>query len=56
MTENEIEMAMEALFLGAERVRANKHANRISKNVHREFTARIATELWDEQKKNCKAA
>tara|TARA_B100001250_G_C19703222_1_gene745754 strand:- start:94 stop:264 length:171 start_codon:yes stop_codon:yes gene_type:complete len=56
MTENEIEMAMESLFFGAERVRANKHANRVSKNLHRQFTARIITELWDEKKKNCKAA
>ncbi len=56
MTENEIEMAMEALFIGAERVRAHKHANGLSKTVHRQFTARIVNELWDDQKRNCKAA
>ncbi|KGG13409.1 MULTISPECIES: hypothetical protein [Prochlorococcus] len=56
MKKNEIEIAMEGLFLGAERVRSKKHANRLSKNVHREFSSRIVNELWEEQRKKFKAA
>ena len=56
MTENEIEMAMESLFVGAAKVRAKKHAIKLSKNVHREFTARIASQMWDEAKRNLKVA
>ena len=56
MTENEIEMAMESLFVGAAKVRAKKHANKLSKNIHRQFTARIASQMWDDEKRNIKAA
>tara|TARA_Y100001968_G_scaffold222769_1_gene205524 strand:- start:147 stop:320 length:174 start_codon:yes stop_codon:yes gene_type:complete len=38
MTEKEIEMAMDGLFLGAARVRANKFSNQVSKNVYRPLT------------------
>ena len=56
MTEKEIEMAMESLFIGAAKVRAKKHANKLSRNVHRQFTARIASQMWDEEKRNIKIA
>jgi len=56
MTEQEIEMAMESLFVGAEKVRAKKHVNTLSRNVHREFTSRIASQMWDLEKRNFKAA
>ncbi len=54
MTENEIEMALESLFIGAAKVRAKKHANTISKNVHRQFTARIASQMWEAEKRKLK--
>ena len=56
MTQDEIQMAMENLFLGAERVRAKKNASKVSKNLHRQFSARILSQMWNDQKKNCKAA
>ncbi len=56
MTENEIEMAMDALFAGAAKVRAKKHLNTFSRTVHRQFTARVASQMWDEEKKNLKTA
>ena len=57
MTEKEIEMAMQRLFVGAERVRSHKYAARkVSQNVHRQFQARVAAELWGEEKQNHKAA
>ncbi|KGG16108.1 hypothetical protein EV06_0816 [Prochlorococcus sp. MIT 0602] len=49
-------MAMESLFVGAEKVRAKKHANTFSRNVHRQCAARIASQMWDEEKRNFKAA
>ena len=56
MTEQDVEMAMESLFVGAAKVRAKKHANKLSRNVHRQFTARIASQMWDEAKKKLKIA
>jgi len=56
MTKDEIEMAMESLFSGAARVRANKHRRNVSKNVHRQLSARIISQMWDEEKRSCKAA
>ena len=56
MTEKEIEIAMESLFAGAAKVRAKKHANKLSTNIHRQFTARIASQMWDEEKRNLKVA
>ncbi len=56
MTETEIEMAMDALFAGAAKVRAKKHLNTFSRTVHRQFTARVASQMWDEEKKNLKTA
>ncbi len=56
MTKNEIEMAMESLFVGAAKVRAKKHADKLSRNVHRQFSARIASQMWDEEKRNIKVA
>ena len=56
MTQDEIEMAMEGLFLGAARVRAKKHSSKVSKNLHRQFSARILNQMWNDQKRNAKAA
>ena len=56
MTKDEIEWAMESLFIGAERVRARKHAKKVSKNLHRQFTARIINQMWEEEKRSLKAA
>tara|TARA_Y100001968_G_C19417908_1_gene750021 strand:- start:27 stop:200 length:174 start_codon:yes stop_codon:yes gene_type:complete len=57
MTENEIEMAMEGLFQGAEKVRAYKHsARKLSRNVHRQFASRIAAQMWQKEKNHFKAA
>ena len=56
MTEKEIAMAMEGLFHGAARVRAYKYATKVSKNVHRQFTSRIANQMWNEEKKDLKTA
>ncbi len=56
MTQNEIDFAMESLFLGAARVRAKKHASKVSKKLHRQFSARILDQMWDDEKRNLKAA
>ena len=57
MTHNEIEMAMEGLFRGAEKVRAYKHsARKLSRNVHRQFTSRIASQMWQNEKNDLKVA
>ena len=56
MTQNEIEMAIDKLFDGAARVRAKKHENRVSKNLHRQFSSRIISQMWDEGKTNISAA
>ena len=55
MTQSEIEMAMEGLFRGAEKVRAYKYSARnYYKNVHRRFSSRIASQMWNEVKINLK--
>ena len=54
MTENEIEMALESLFVGAAKVRAKKHATTIFRNNHKQFAARIASQMWDAEKRNLK--
>ena len=56
MTNEEIQMAMDNLFYGAARVRAKKHANKISKNLHRQFTARIINQMWDNEQEESQAA
>ncbi len=56
MTENEIKAAMESLFMEAAKVRAKKHSNEVSRNIHRQFSARIASQMWDDEKKNIKLA
>ena len=57
MTQNEIDMAMEGLFRGAEKVRAYKHsARKLSRNVHRQFSSRIAAQMWHEEKNYLKTA
>ena len=50
MTEKEIELAMEGLFRGASKVKARKHAKKLSSNVNRELTERIAAQMWKEEK------
>ena len=56
MNKNEFDMAMDRIFDGAERVRSKKHENTINRNVHRQFSARIISQMWDEEKKNIKVA
>tara|TARA_Y100001968_G_C19451262_1_gene768814 strand:- start:543 stop:713 length:171 start_codon:yes stop_codon:yes gene_type:complete len=56
MTENELEVAMEGIFLGAKRVRAHKYSSmKTSRNLHKHFSSDIATDLWNEEKKNLAA-
>ena len=50
MTEQEIKLAMEGLFKGASKVRAQKYAKQLSGHVNREFTSRIAAQMWKEEK------
>ena len=56
MTEQDVEMAMESLFIGASRVRAEKYARRLPKSVHRQFSSRVAAELWNQEKRQLKAS
>ena len=50
MTDKEIELAMEGLFRGASKVRARKYAINFASNVNRELAARIAAQMWKEEK------
>ena len=50
MTDKEIELAMEGIFRGASKVRARKYAKKLSSNVNRELTVRIAAQVWKERK------
>tara|TARA_Y100001968_G_C19316306_1_gene696872 strand:+ start:444 stop:614 length:171 start_codon:yes stop_codon:yes gene_type:complete len=50
MTEKEIELAMEGLFRGSSIVRARKSSKKLSSNVNRDITARIASRMWQEEK------
>ena len=50
MTDKEIELAMEGIFRGASKVRARKYAEKLSSHVNRELTARIAAQMWKEEK------
>tara|TARA_Y100001934_G_C11623406_1_gene437756 strand:- start:257 stop:427 length:171 start_codon:yes stop_codon:yes gene_type:complete len=50
MTDKEIELAMEGLFRGASKIRARKYAKKFSSNVNRELSARIAAQMWKEEK------
>ena len=56
MTEQDVEMAMESLFVGASRVRAEKHARKLPKGVHRQFSSRVAAELWNQEKRQLKVS
>ena len=56
MTEKEIELAMEGLFRGASKVRARKYAQKLSSNKNRKLTARIAEQIWKEEKDYLKVA
>ena len=57
MTNKEIEMAMEALFRGAEKIRTYKQSSReLSRDVHRKFIPGIDEQVWSEEKSNLKAA
>ena len=56
MTEKEIEQAMQELFKGASIVRARRYANKNSRNINRELTARIATQIWKEDRSDLKVA
>ena len=50
MTDKTIGLAMEGLFRAASKVRACKHAKEFSSNVNRELAARIAAQMWKEEK------
>ena len=56
MTEKEIELAMKGLFKGASKVRARRYTKKNSKNLDRELTARIATQIWKEDMNDLKVA
>ncbi len=56
MTEQDVEMAMESLFVGASRVRAEKYARKLPKGVHRQLGPRVAAELWNQKKRQLKAS
>ena len=56
MTEQELKLAMEGLFRGASKVRARKYAKQLSGNVNRDFTARIAAQMWKEEKDHLNTA
>ena len=56
MTEQDVEMAMESLFVGASRVRAEKYARKLPRGVHRQFSSRVAAELWNHEKRQLKAS
>ena len=56
MTDKEIELAMEGIFRGASKVRARKYAKKLSSNVSRELTVRIAAQVWQERKENLMTA
>ena len=56
MTEKEIEMAMQGLFIGAARVRAHKYANKVSNNAHIQLKSRVAAQISNYRNKNLKAA
>ena len=45
MNKNEADIAMDRIFDGAERVRANKYKNRT-----KSISGRIISEMWDEDK------
>ena len=50
MTDKEIELAMEKLFRGASKFRSRKYVKKISSNVNRELTNRIAAQMRKEEK------
>ncbi len=57
MNQNEFDTIIDRFFDGAARVRAKKYENRIKpKNVHRQLSARIISQMWNEEKTNIKAA
>ena len=56
MTEKEIELAMEGLFRGASKVRAQKFSKKHSIDANRELVARIAEQSWENEKDFLKAA
>ena len=56
MTDKEIELAMEGIFRGASKFRARKYAKKLSSNVNRELTVRIAAQVWKERKEHLMTA
>ncbi len=56
MKQNEFDDIMDRFLDGAAKVRAKKYENRIVKSVHRHLSARIISQMWDEDKKNVNAA
>ena len=56
MTDKEIELDMEDLFRGASKIRARKYAKKFSNNVNRELVARIAAQMWKEEKDHLNTA
>ena len=56
MTDKEIDLAMEGIFRGASKVRARKYAKKLSSNVNRELTVRIAAHVWKGRKEHLMTA
>ncbi len=57
MNQNEFDSIIDRFFDGAARVRAQKHEKGVnSKNLDRQFSSRLMTQMWDEERRNIKAA
>tara|TARA_B100000700_G_C14344780_1_gene534415 strand:- start:15 stop:215 length:201 start_codon:yes stop_codon:yes gene_type:complete len=57
MTNKEIEMAMEALFRGAEKIRTYKHSSgELSMDVRRKFIPKNNDQIWSDEKNNFRTA
>ena len=54
MTQRDTELAMEGLFRGASKVRAHKYAKKLASNFNRELSAKIAAQMWNEEKEYLK--
>ncbi len=57
MNQNEFDSIINRFFDGAARVRAKKNGKTIeSHNIHKKFSSRIISQMWDEEKEDIKAA
>ncbi|WP_269622667.1 hypothetical protein [Prochlorococcus marinus] len=57
MNQNEFDMIIDRFLDGAARVRAKKYeSNLTSKNVHRQLSSRIISQMWNKENTDCNAA